>query len=136
MNRYDDDTNSYDPKVQKNAIGDTYVTYANSTADSQKDAESVNKTVDELMDVFNQAEGDMQIQQIKSQMQGLEESEKARQNALLAQLVDHKVQTNEALSYYRQVRDAELHVQDTYHPTAREKEQYQQPEGRGWVDFK
>ena len=41
----------------------------------------------------------MQVQEIKSQMQGLEESEKARQNALLAQLVqlraiDHKVQTN------------------------------------------
>lgn len=141
MNRYDDDTNSYDPKAQKSAIGDTYVTYANSAADSQKDAESVSKTVDELMDASNQAEGDMQVQQIKSQMQGLEESEKARQNALLAQLaqlraIDHKVQTNEALSYYRQVRDAELHVQDPYHPTAREKEQYQQPEGRGWVDFK
>lgn len=138
MNRYDDDTNDYDPKEQAKAIGDTYDSYANAAADSQKDAEVVSKTVDELLDAANQAEGDMQIQQIKSQLSGLEESEKARQNALLAQLraIDQKIQTNDDLAYYRQVRDAELHVQDPYHPTEREKQQYQQPEGRGWVEFK
>lgn len=86
MNRYDDDTNDYDPKEQAKAIGDTYASYANAAADSQKDAEEVSKTVDELLEAANQAEGDMQIQQIKSQLSGLEESEKARQNALLAQL--------------------------------------------------
>ena len=117
MNRYDDDTNDYDPKEQAKAIGDTYASYANAAADSQKDAEKVSKTVDELLDAANQAEGDMQIQQIKSQLSGLEESEKARQNALLAQLaqlraIDQKIQTNADLAYYRQVRDAELHVQD------------------------
>lgn len=141
MNRYDDDTNDYDPKEQAKAIGDTYASYANAAADSQKDAEKVSKTVDELLDAANQAEGDMQIQQIKSQLSGLEESEKARQNALLAQLaqlraIDQKIQTNDDLAYYRQVRDAELHIQDPYHPTDREKQQYQQPEGRGWVEFK
>ena len=60
MNRYDDDTNDYDPKEQAKAIGDTYASYANAAADSQKDAEEVSKTVDELLDAANQAEGDMQ----------------------------------------------------------------------------
>lgn len=56
MNRYDDDINDYDPKEQAKAIGDTYASYANAVADSQKDAEEVSKTVDELLDAANQAD--------------------------------------------------------------------------------
>ena len=140
LERYDESVNSYDPKQKAAIIGDTYASFANAAADSQRDADIVNQTVDNLLNAANQAEGDRQLQQIRGQMMGLEESEKARQNALLAQLaqlraIEQKIKTDEDLAYYRQVQEAHLHMRDPYHPTEREKEQYQQLESRGWVEF-
>ena len=140
LERYDESVNSYDPKQKAAIIEDTYASFANAAADSQRDADIVNQTVDNLLNAANQAEGDKQLQQIRGQMMGLEESEKARQNALLAQLaqlraIEQKIKTDEDLAYYRQVQEAQLHMRDPYYPAKREREQYQQPKGRGWVEF-
>lgn len=141
LERYDESVTPYNDQDRAKAVGDTYTSFANAAAASQTDTETVNQSVQELLDAADQAEGDLQVQQIKGQLQGLDESEQARRNALLAQLaqlraIDQKIQTDEDLAYYRQVRDAELHFQDPYHPTEREKAQYEQPERRGWVEFK
>ena len=140
LERYDESVNSYDPKQKAAIIGDTYASFANAAADSQRDADIVNQTVDNLLNAANQAEGDRQLQQIRGQMMGLEESEKARQNTLLAQLaqlraIEQKIKTDEDLAYYRQVQEAQLHMRDPYYPAKREREQYQQPKGCGWVEF-
>lgn len=141
-NRYDEDTNDYADNFRERheKVGDAYTGLANAAGDALKEIRDAEGNVTKLLDVSNNAESDMQVQQAKVQMQALQEDANARRDALLAQLaqaqaVKQRIETDENLAYWRQVNEAQIYVEDPYHRTDRQKQEYERPEGRGFVDF-
>jgi len=132
---------AYNEKSKLELAQSAYAAYANTAKTSLSDTEEVDGKIVELLDEAAAAEGDMQIEQVQGELSAMQEQATARRNALLAKLtelkaIEQKLKNDEDLAYFRQVQNAQLQVRDPYHETDRERQEYQRPEGRGFVPFK
>ncbi len=138
--RYDDDTNSYDKNQQMEKLQQTYTTFAQSAQNAVANRGEEQQTLNNIIDSANSAEGDLQIDQANTQLEAMHQAELGRRNSLLANIaaleaVQHKVEMDENLAYYRQAEAAKIYVSDPYNQTERDKQTYTKPEPKGFVDF-
>lgn len=111
------------------------------TAKALGDQQNDIKMLENALNKLESASGNLENQQIRTQIESLEVSLAIKRNLLLGNLVSLKSITGKA-KIDQEVKDKEatregaaFMVSDPYHPTSYDKKNFDRPKGKGMIDF-
>lgn len=139
-NRNDENEDKYDKDKQSQAVEEAATSVAETSRQAMSDIDDINRQLDELMEQANQAQGETEIRQIRSQINALWEAVWARRNSLLANManmnsITETVKNNDIIEGARKSEAAKLNIQDPYNRSQRQEELLPKPEAKGFVKF-
>ena len=139
--RYDDESNSYDSARQLKQMEKLYTLSADAAKANMDELEASEGTLSEIMKNADQAEGEVQSRQAAAQMDALQQSETARRNTLLSDIssiraMRYREQADEDISFYRQVQQAQLAIEDPYRPAKQDNSKYTKDTPAGFFEIK
>ena len=142
FNKYDNNgTEDYDPFKQHEELEKIYKTYANAIDEIRKTEEQEIELIMQIQEATNMARGEMEINQLKAQLEAVQTSLDRKRNALMGLYMDFKaaeskIEKDELIKQTQIIENAELIIEDPYDRSDLSKKQYKKSESIGFVTMK
>lgn len=139
-NRWNEDEYEYSADKQAQAVENATAQIAEASAAAIADTEEINRQLDALLQQAAEAKGERELAQINMQIQALKEAVWARRNALITNFanmnsITETVKNNKFLNDSRQIREAQLNIQDPYNRSEHQEKLVPKPEPIGFIKF-
>lgn len=136
---YDADK-TYDSDAQSSWLSNIYMTVTQAAKENLNDAENQFSTLEDIVNNSGNAQGELQVQQVSSELKSLNSALMARRNALLSNNVNmnaavQKQQVDEELEGIRNTDNMGVYFADPYNEKQYEAADYKRPEAPGFKDF-